>query len=935
MATNHIVIAALSACLAAAPALAQNANPLAGDTTRALAEAKLARARGEFQKADGILKNALQWAKGADRTQLLAASDAVDGDLGKTTATMQNPGKPDPVKRLIATLNQGTRRQPKVTSALDELESLGALIVPTLLEALPNLGPFGLRNALNLLRDIDDPRIRPALEALCEKPNDAVVHAITKELADMRREVALPLALRFSNAGWPAATRFKALCVLVRYAPTKAKPLAMELARDFSLHSDLLELAGTAKEDLGKTIWRELAKNGQEHHRAASNGQLLLVAEGLTEAAAIATLEAMPESYRFIIARELAKRHREWVHVGLIAMKTTSGSRQGCGEEWFAKMEWWRHPNESMAMLIATPDEQFNYTNVRTPLHAIISSGWELPTELEREFANKAPIVGWEWFLRSLTIKGESRAIATWRSVSPDQRRALVDTATDLKMPWHELVLAHMESAPDVDSISFEGALRRSWRGMSQEQSKRLIAVIAAWQKQHPASQQKLSPMRNRPGARPGRSNQPNWTTSLLNGYTASNGIPSEALLPLIRDDFRSAFSAMAMMDPQRALQLASGWSADKIALHRTSVVELLKEHADARHIELAVKLAHAQVGPRHTGNLVTGIKNYLLAHGKGDVRVIALARRPGLDNKTLVGIALRSADGASVDDVQELLDLLPVLEAQTAYAVMRSLQPQWQKKHTPKILKLLDSMLAGENNAAERDKAESLDRANPDIVAESMLRVASRLGAEGVTERAQRILDAKDTTHRLQREAARVRIQHSGSDRSAVIASLLEHPSSTVVSAALVQPDIGTDANLRRLALAACLQHGEKLSDIDQLLANLSPVDRIAFAKAIVTNSKFASVSRDASLTALGVLGDKKDPSLVAAIATGNSHGDAVVREMVAIQLGRTFAKEAVPFLIDMLRDDSSSVRGAAETNLEQISNYLEAREKWQGRIK
>ena len=58
-------------------------------------------------------------------------------------------------------------------------------------------------------------------------------------------------------------------------------------------------------------------------------------------------------------------------------------------------------------------------------------------------------------------------------------------------------------------------------------------------------------------------------------------------------------------------------------------------------------------------------------------------------------------------------------------------------------------------------------------------------------------------------------------------------------------------------------------------------------------------------------------------------------MRLQAVTALGRTFSPLAAPYLMDALRDPDKLVRSFASTNLEQLSNYLDEREKWEDRFK
>jgi HEAT repeat protein len=87
--------------------------------------------------------------------------------------------------------------------------------------------------------------------------------------------------------------------------------------------------------------------------------------------------------------------------------------------------------------------------------------------------------------------------------------------------------------------------------------------------------------------------------------------------------------------------------------------------------------------------------------------------------------------------------------------------------------------------------------------------------------------------------------------------------------------------------------------------------------------------------IAALRTVGLRKDVRYLPQLVKGASHTNANVRVQAAQAIGNTFAREAGPHLIEMLRDDSPEVRKAAQDALDQIANYLDARAKWEQRFK
>ena len=50
---------------------------------------------------------------------------------------------------------------------------------------------------------------------------------------------------------------------------------------------------------------------------------------------------------------------------------------------------------------------------------------------------------------------------------------------------------------------------------------------------------------------------------------------------------------------------------------------------------------------------------------------------------------------------------------------------------------------------------------------------------------------------------------------------------------------------------------------------------------------------------------------------------------------LGNTFSREAAPPLLEMLKDEDAVVRKAAQAGLDELANYLDAKARWEVRLK
>ncbi|HEX5051682.1 MAG TPA: HEAT repeat domain-containing protein, partial [Planctomycetota bacterium] len=85
----------------------------------------------------------------------------------------------------------------------------------------------------------------------------------------------------------------------------------------------------------------------------------------------------------------------------------------------------------------------------------------------------------------------------------------------------------------------------------------------------------------------------------------------------------------------------------------------------------------------------------------------------------------------------------------------------------------------------------------------------------------------------------------------------------------------------------------------------------------------------------ALQCLGGSKDASHLSQLVRGAAHPSYRVRLVAATSLGNTFSREAAPQLLDLLKDDAEPVRQEAQKALDQIASYLDARAKWEARLR
>lgn len=91
------------------------------------------------------------------------------------------------------------------------------------------------------------------------------------------------------------------------------------------------------------------------------------------------------------------------------------------------------------------------------------------------------------------------------------------------------------------------------------------------------------------------------------------------------------------------------------------------------------------------------------------------------------------------------------------------------------------------------------------------------------------------------------------------------------------------------------------------------------------------ASGARGVRQGAVEAIGEAFPERLVGAVRGLARDREEVVREEVARQLARSFDREAIPLLIELLRDSNETVRKAARESLEQLQYYFDSKSRWE----
>ena len=107
--------------------------------------------------------------------------------------------------------------------------------------------------------------------------------------------------------------------------------------------------------------------------------------------------------------------------------------------------------------------------------------------------------------------------------------------------------------------------------------------------------------------------------------------------------------------------------------------------------------------------------------------------------------------------------------------------------------------------------------------------------------------------------------------------------------------------------------------------LNTLSVEDRTGMALGILAGQKDRPmVHHDPATSALRVLGDQEDVvKFIPQFAQVLRHPEMRTRLTAVLQLGRTYSPRAVPYLLQALKDESSTVRNEATQILERFETY------------
>jgi hypothetical protein len=958
METKLRVGAVLAALSWLGPVVAQEATGQSPDQSSAqapvgmearLAAAKLAETSGDLVGAERVLREGLTAESVVDRTRASKALHRFllrvgrmeearafapgaeqrgaegQGAEGQGAQEPQAPqGGEDPIQRLIAVLDTGAATNTSVKDAAAQLATLGALVVPNLLAALPKLGPFGKNNVLDLVGQYDDSRVGDTLAGMLEGGDPGLVSAIVGRMQKMKRGVVLSLAQKVATGKFDSRALAAALYAVLRV--DSSSPFVEELARNLATshgeagQKSVVQLLGDTRAPWAVGLLAEIMRNGPVSYRGSATRLWILSQPDLTEAKALAALAELGPEDLVSVCQQLREDRKEWVHVALLQLETVrkmakfEGETGGLVESW----EWWREREDSGRALLALPwNSQAGARAVYQALAALEPRGWRVPAGMEGAWVRVWTGAGYgsgasAQLVQLLPMDAEDRLLALWPDFSGTSRFFLCQGTLSEERPWHRVVarsLASAERSADVDERAFE----RDWRGAPESAIADLTSLVRRW-----------------PTALDGR--HVKWHTSYVNVYARTPELPASMILPLVEVGNGEAFAAWVRRDPNAALEFARKSAKLTPALVR-GVTELLWRQGGVEDVALGLRLESML---REPGLVATQqVFEFLKRVGGGTLGVIQLAALPmprGANSTMRLETARAAAAGAKVADLHVLLSFLPALQADCAAELCKALERQIRPEHAGLLIAAIEARLA--NPMPMVTDSNSRTWGDGPILQWLVQQLGTTQDPKALPA-LRKVLGMPDPQSYVLVQAANAMLQCAGSSRRQLLVDMLSSSQVEVATAALAAEELRSDAELRDVARTALLRIGDRIEDAQSTFAVLDEADRVGLASAVVKAPNFARFSQQLAMVAIDVLGAQKSAAQVEPIWAGYRHPDEFVRQHAAIALGSTFSREAAPHLIEMLKDDSSDVRTAAQKALDEIANYLDAKAKWEARLK
>lgn len=927
-------------CLIPAMATLAGALPQGASAGATVASAALAENEGRYAEAEQLLRRVVasgdSGAAAQARTRLdallqrqgkasevVAAAAPVESTGDSAAPTTQGPPA-DPITRLIQKLDTGTKANAEVKQAISQLDDLGSLIVPHLIKALPEFGPFGIYNSLNLLRYARDDRIAITLGAMLESGRPEIVAAITGYLGRLHVAVALPLASKVAGMDVDAAALGSALGVLLEHRGNdeQARKLARRMldSGDEAMQRALLSaMSGEEREWFGPLYDALRACDGADVRAAATFQHI--EAAGLDEdgaLAALAGLESADIGWRIAM---LGERHPDWARIGVLGLRATPTD-----EKWAATrknivqvFEWWRAPDQALPALLELPMENRSTSGnsieyraheaFETCIEKAAAAGWRLPSQWDVPVVERFVHLGSNWrsFINALPVDAEQRVMRLWR-VAPVERMGMAHAAMAERRPWHDLASAAMLEL-DLNNNGLYSFINRDWSGAS-------AAEVA-----------RLGEFAHRSLARgPTQHNVPSQLVQLVRETPT---LPATLLIPLVEAPAQGgAWTVLCERDPRAALDYArSGRLADG---YYHSLVSLLEIHGTADDLPVLLRLVReSYVNNQYNSKMM----QWCNTQTPGHLDIVRLGEPDTLlraQSKDLARmLALGAAEQVQGKDFVAALRLLPDVVPEVRGNLLTRLRALVTAEHVAALRAAARANLEGE---LMEYRVPNVDR----YVLTALVQMLGSTGDPAVLPELRAVLARADLPDAISVAAVEALVASAGDERDATFVTLLDSPRDIVVQAALYsfgELEAGDAAMVDR-AIAAIRRHGAELETTGTLFRAMTRNERVRAAKAILESEGMREFGRQVVTGAIDQLADNRDPAHVPAFALAASHRETNVRLEAAKQLGNSFDRSAVPHLLELLRDENAKVRHAAQSGLDQIANYLDQLKMWQDRF-
>jgi hypothetical protein len=643
----------------------------------------------------------------------------------------------------------------------------------------------------------------------------------------------------------------------------------------------------------------------------------------------LAAIAAAPAEARFELAHGAASAHASWVRTGVQVLQLAvdrPAHEQVVGQGGLA-MRWELRPDDCAAALLGLPRRDPFCDHVALAIVRLAQRGWRLPPARDADWLAVVRAASENYadaLLAALPADAEDRALALTKDLSNQEVWAIATQAHRQGRPWHRLIAGALARAGDTFSGS--SLLERSWVGAGPDVIAQLVALSAACAGREPrqlCNQSVTSVAQN-----------------FVNAYRLSLNLPAALLLPwLATDSGGNALAELSEREPQAALAHLRAQQQVPRSLH-VLLANLLHRSGTADDLPTAVRLARqSDMFQRPEGH---GLAMYLRQHGRGSLEVLQLgAAMPRTSSQYKNEVVAAALSGIGPADFAPALALAPTLDRDFGNGLLGRLERMAAPEHGAALLSAVERCLQSPW-AEEVDASRAGTVTNQELL-QSSLRMLGATGHQAAHALLRGLL-AKPEFADLARAShlsgilattATAAVQTAGPARPQFVRELLGSARVEEVAAALASREAWQDQELRDLARAAVLRHAGDLQEVAPWFAKLDAAQRTALAAAVLDDEAFARCAKYLAIEAVQALGALKQSRWIPQLARAAAHSDDDVRRTAAEELGRTFAREAAPHLLELLKDDDESVRKQAKQGLDQIASYLEERAKWEQRLK